>query len=104
MVGRYASYLGTELDRIDSELKVYMLSDDLYIHGTHPSTILLSRNRPVINFSEPVANLDVISGETIIAPPPRIEELENWIRTHPGGQVHYEYDCETTILLSYRVP
>jgi hypothetical protein len=104
MVGRYASYLGTELDRIDSELKVYMLSDDLYIHGTHPSTILLSRNRPVINFSEPVDNLDVISGETIIAPPPRIEELENWIRTHPGGQVHYEYDCETTILLSYRVP
>ncbi|NOH01859.1 MAG: hypothetical protein HND47_07785 [Chloroflexi bacterium] len=102
--GRFASYLGSELSRLDSEQKVYLLSDGLYMHGTHPSTILLSRHKPVTNFPDPVDALDVVSGETIIAPPSRIEELETWMRAHPGGQLHYEYDCDTTILLSYRVP
>lgn len=103
-VGRYASYLGSELARISSEAKVYMLSDDLYRHGTHPSTMFLSNSQPVVNFVDPVDMLDVVSGETIIAPPSRIEELESWTRLHPGGQIHYEYDCATTILMSYHVP
>lgn len=103
-VGRFASYLGAEVGRIDNDLNIYMLSDNIYIHGTHPSTTLLSRNRPVINYPDPISGLEVTSGETIIAPPSRIEELENWMRTRPGGQLHYVYECESTILLSYRVP
>lgn len=103
-VGRYASYLGSELARLGNDAKVYMLSDDLYQHGTHPSTMFLSNNQPVVNFVDPVDMLDVVSGETIIAPPSRIEELESWTRLYPGGEIHYEYDCATTILMSYRVP
>ena len=45
-----------------------------------------------------------VSGETIIASPERIPELEEWARAHPGGLLQYQYDCATTILLSYRVP
>ncbi|MBL8098249.1 MAG: glycosyltransferase family 39 protein [Anaerolineales bacterium] len=103
LAGRFATYLGVQLQEIDNENRVYMLSDDYYFHGSHPSTLFLSL-RPVINFSDPADTLDAVSGETIIAPPSRIEELEAWARAHPGGQLHYEYDCTTTILLSYQVP
>lgn len=103
LAGRYATYLGLQLQEIDNEKRVYMLSDDYYFHGSHPSTLFLSL-RPVINFKDPADSLDVVSGETIIAPPSRIEELEAWAREHPGGELHYEYDCSTTILLSYQVP
>ncbi len=103
-IGRFASYLGSELSGIKNEQKVYMLSDDLYLYGTHPSATFLSQDRPVVNFSNPVDSLDAVSGETIIAPPSRINELETWARQHPGGEIHYVYDCTTTILMSYRVP
>ncbi|MBL8090422.1 MAG: glycosyltransferase family 39 protein [Anaerolineales bacterium] len=103
LAGRFATYLGVQLQEIDNENRVYMLSDEYYFHGSHPSTLFLSL-RPVINFKDPIDTLDAVSGETIIAPPSRIEELEAWARTHPGGQLHYEYDCTTTILLSYQVP
>ncbi|MCB0119203.1 MAG: hypothetical protein KDD72_09250, partial [Anaerolineales bacterium] len=93
-----------ELSGIDNELEVYLLSDDYFFHGSHASTLFLSHSRRVTNYRDPVDTLEPISGETIIAPPPRIPELEQWARAHPGGQLHYEYDCDTTILLSYRVP
>ncbi|HCR70815.1 MAG TPA: hypothetical protein DIW23_05180 [Anaerolineae bacterium] len=101
--GRFGTYLGVELQQTQHENRIYLLSNNIYFYGSHPATFFLSL-RPVINFSEPIDSLDVIPGETIIAPPDRIEELEEWIRKHPGGQLHYEYDCETTILLSYQVP
>lgn len=104
VAGRFASYLGKELAAIDSEQQVYLLSDAEYIHGTHPSTYFLSRSRIVVNFPDPVDSLDTISGETIIAPPSRIEELEAWARAHPGGDLHYKYDCDNTIMLTYQVP
>lgn len=103
-VGRFASYLGVRLDEIDNDQRVYLLSDDIFFYGSHASALFLGKNQPAINFPDPVDALDAISGETIIAPPTRIEELEAWARAHPGGQLHYEYDCDTTMLLSYQVP
>ncbi len=102
--GRFASYLGRQVSQIDSEQRIYLLSDDEFMHGTHASTSFLSHSRFVINYPGPVESLNAISGETIIAPPSRIEELEIWADAHPGGQLHYEYDCDTNILLMYRVP
>lgn len=101
--GRFGTYLGVELQRIQNENRVYLLSNSIYFYGSHPATTFFSL-RPVINYPEPIDALDVVSGETVIAPPDRMEELENWARTHPGGQLHYEYDCTTAILLSYQVP
>lgn len=103
LAGRFATYLGVQLQEIDNENRVYLLSDDYYFHGSHSSTLFLSL-RPVINFNDPIDTLEAVSGETIIAPPSRIEELEAWARQYPGGDLHYEYDCATTILLSYQVP
>lgn len=104
ITGRFASYLGRQLSEIDSEQQVYLLSDAEYIHGTHPSTYFLSRSRIVVNFPDSVDSLNPVSGETIIAPPSRIEELEIWARAHPGGDLHYKYDCDNTIMLTYLVP
>ncbi|MFN8383784.1 MAG: glycosyltransferase family 39 protein [Anaerolineales bacterium] len=104
VVSRFASYLGREVANTESELQVYLLSDDAYYYGNHPSAFFLSHSRSIINFADPIEQLNPVSGETIIAPPSRIEELKIWARSHPGGDLHYRYDCDDTILLAYRVP
>jgi len=102
-VDRFASYLGSNVKTIDNELPVYLLSNSLYFYGSHGSTDFLSQRRPITNFPDPIAALSPVSGETIIASPDRIPELETWVHDHPGGKLHYEYDCQTLILMSYQV-
>lgn len=104
LAGRFASYLGREVDSVSSEQQVYLLSDTMFYYGNHPTAYFLSRSRSVVNFSEPLDQLNPVSGETILASPGRIDELAEWARTHPGGELHYRYDCDTIILLSYKVP
>jgi len=104
LAGRFASYLGGYVKTIDNESPVYLLSDGLYFYGSHASTDFLSERRKITNFSDPIDLLNPVSGETIIANPQRIPELEVWARAHPGGQLHYQYDCTNTILLAYQVP
>lgn len=102
--GRFASYLGNYTNDIRSELSVYLLSDEDFFYGSHDSASFLNRRREIFNFDAPVSVLGLISGETVIAPPSRISELENWVRSHPGGELHYRYDCDNVILLAYQVP
>lgn len=104
VAGRFASYLGTQIQETHTDQKIYLLSDAIFIYGTHPSTPFLSHSRPAVNFPDPLENLTVISGEVIIAPPSRMEELELWARDHPGGDLRYTYDCKDPILLMYTVP
>lgn len=102
--GRFASYLGGYAKTINNELPVYLLSDDLYLYGSHQSTDFLSGKRKIINFPDSIDLLNPVSGETIIAGPSRIPELETWSHAHPGGQLQYQYDCSNIILLAYRLP
>lgn len=102
--GRFASYLGTYTRDINSELGIYLLADNDFFYGSHASASFLNHERDIINFFEPTYTLDFVSGETIIAPPSRISELEEWVRSHPGGKLHYRYDCNNAILLAYQVP
>ncbi len=104
LVGRFASYLGSYAGAVENELPIYLLSDDLYFYGSHASTDFLSQGRAIINFPDPLETLNPVKGETIIANPDRIPELEEWARAHPGGDLHFRYDCENTILLAYTVP
>ncbi|MBE0682410.1 MAG: glycosyltransferase family 39 protein [Anaerolineales bacterium] len=104
LVGRFASYLGGYAGTIDNELQVYLLSDSQYFYGSHASTDFLSERRKITNIPDSLDLFNPVSGETIIASPERIPELEAWARAHPGGQLNYRYDCDTTILLAYRVP
>ncbi len=104
LVGRFASYLGSYARGVDNELPIYLLSDGIYFYGSHASTDYLSERRTITNFPDPIDMLEPISGETIIANPERIPELEAWARLHPGGSLHYRYDCSNTILLAYQVP
>ena len=104
LVGRFASYLGSYARVVDNELPIYLLSDGIYFYGSHASTDYLSERRAITNFPDPIDMLEPISGETIIANPERIPELEAWARLHPGGDLHYRYDCSNTILLAYQVP
>lgn len=101
---RFASYLGSYVRTVTSESNIYLLSDDIYFYGSHGSTDFLSLRRPIINHPESLDTLSPITGETIIANPDRIQELEDWVRLHPGGEVRYQYDCTRTILLAYQIP
>lgn len=103
-VGRFASYLGSFTKTIENELPVYLLSDDQYFYGSHASTDFLSGKRKITNFPDLIGLLSPVSGETLIAPPSRMSELEEWARANPGGDLRYQYDCDNIILLAYRVP
>ena len=104
LAGRFASYLGSYVRTVESESSVYLLSDGQFFYGSHASTDFLSQLRPIINHPDPIDSLHAINGETIIANPDRIQELEEWVRLNPGGEVHYVYDCKNTILMAYQVP
>jgi len=101
---RFASFLGSYVREIDSEADIYLLSNDTFRYGSHDSVNFLTGNRPIINIDQPVTTLTPVSGETIIAPGDRIEELRAWAREHPGGHLHFQYDCEKPILLAYQIP
>lgn len=104
LVGRFASYLGKYVRTVESESNIYLLSDDIYFHGSHASTIFLSQHRVVTNVPEAVEAFHFVSGETIIASPERIEELVAWAHENPGGDLHFINDCQNTILVSYQIP
>jgi len=101
---RFASYLGTYVKSINNEATIYLLSDDIFRYGTHASVDFLTLYRPILNIPDPLDTLTPVSGEIIIANPNRVEELRAWAHAHPGGQLHFEYDCQQLLLLVYRLP
>jgi len=103
-VGRFASYLGSYTRTVNNEFDVYLLSDDLYLYGTHASTDFLSLRRRIVNVPAPIDTIGLVSGETVIASPQRFDELVQWAHLHPGGDIIYQYDCDNLLLVAYRVP
>lgn len=101
---RFASYLGDYVNSVSSESTVYLLSDDVFRYGTHASVDFLTHKRPITNIPDPLSSVTPVTGETIIASPNRIDELRTWVHEHPGGELHFKYDCEKTILLGYQIP
>ena len=101
---RFASFLGNYVRTLDRENAAYLLNDSIFSFGTHLSVDFLSGRHPVINISDPVDTLQMKPDETIIAVPTRIAELRDWADSHPGGKLHYEYDCQQVILVSYQFP
>ncbi|MCC6297886.1 MAG: glycosyltransferase family 39 protein [Anaerolineales bacterium] len=102
--GRFASYLGSYVRTVESESSIYLLSDPIFFYGSHGSTDFLAQSRPIVNYPDPMASLTPVTGETIVASPDRIQELEEWVNLHPGGEIHYLYDCKNTILMAYQIP
>ncbi len=104
LAGRFASYLGNYVRTISSESSIYLLSNDTFFYGSHASVDFLDNRRLIVNFPEPIDQLHLVAGETVIASPDRIAELETWAHDHPGGQLHFQYDCQRQILLAYQLP
>ncbi|HUI88600.1 MAG TPA: glycosyltransferase family 39 protein [Anaerolineales bacterium] len=103
-VGRFASYMGSYAGTLRPEASIYLLSDDIYRYGTHASTDFLSGSHPIVNVTSSVDTLAIKPDESIIADPNRFAELEGWAATHPGGQIHYFYDCAKIIMVVDQVP
>ncbi len=101
---RFASYLGNYARTVGRENTTYLLRDDVFFYGSHQSVDFLSDRHPITNVSEPVDTLQVKPNESIIAVPSRIAELRIWADNHPGGELHYSYDCEVPVLLAYQFP
>jgi 4-amino-4-deoxy-L-arabinose transferase-like glycosyltransferase len=101
---RFASYLGRYLVTLQPAETVYLLSDDVFSFGTHPSTNFLSGGRPVTNLPDTIDSAQPVTGEILIASPDRIPELLAWIHEHPGGKLDTFYDCQTLFLLAYHMP
>ena len=93
LAGRFAAYLGDYAQSAQQGSQVYLLSDDVFLYGTHASATFLSGGRTITNVPEPIEGWPGVAGDTVIASPDRIEELQTWIHAHPGGQTEYVYDC-----------
>jgi hypothetical protein len=101
---RFASYLGNFARTVDRDNEIYLLSDAVYFYGSHPSVDFLDQNRSIVNVNGSADTLQAKPHETIIATINRIAELRTWADAHPGGKLHYEMDCQQTILLAYQFP
>jgi 4-amino-4-deoxy-L-arabinose transferase-like glycosyltransferase len=101
---RFASYLGANAKSAEKGSPIILLSDNIYFYGSHASATFLSGGRTITNMPERIDNWQGTTGDTVIASPNRISELDTWIHTHPGGQTNFVYDCNTLILLSYHLP
>lgn len=101
---RFASYMGNYVRGVEIEHEVYLLSDQIYISGTHQSVAFLSHKRNIINLSDPMDTVNFKPGSIVIASPNRIPELQAWADTHPAGKIHTEYDCNNLMLFSYQFP
>jgi 4-amino-4-deoxy-L-arabinose transferase-like glycosyltransferase len=101
---RFASYLGTYLGKLLPADTAFFLSNDIYRYGTHSSTDFLSGNKAVANVPDGIDTISPVAGDILIANPDRVAELNAWAREHPGGRLEAIYDCQTLILMSYRVP
>jgi hypothetical protein len=84
--------------------EIYLLSDGIYVNGTHQSVAFLSHNRGITNFDQPIDTLPFKSGEVVVASPSRIPELQAWADAHQDGKVHTEYDCGNLMLYTYQFP
>jgi hypothetical protein len=101
---RFASYLGRYLSTLQPMDPVFLLSNDVYRYGTHPSVDFLSHGKSVTNVPDAIDSIDPVSGDILIASPDRIDELLAWAHAHPGGAFLAFYDCKTLFVLVYRVP
>ena len=101
---RFASYLGRYVNTLQPAETVYLLSDDIFRYGTHPSVDFLTGGRIITNIPDAIDSVQPVSGEILIATPDRIPELYAWIHEHPGGRLESFYDCKTLFLLAYHVP
>jgi len=101
---RFASYLGTYLDTLGRETRVFLLRDELLFYGTHRSVDFLSGGLPVTNWPDSVNAIRGVANMAIVAVPNRADELRTWAIDHPGGKFQREYDCERLILLAYHIP
>ncbi len=101
---RFASYLGEHVKAVEPGSNIYLLSDDTFLYGTHASTDFLSGKKVIINSPGSIDQIPAVTGDTIIASPNRITEMNDWIQLHPGGKFDFIYDCQNLILLSYRIP
>ena len=101
---RFASYLGTNAATFEEGSPIYLLSDEGFFYGSHASATFLSAGREIVNMPDPIDTWQAKTGNTVIANPNRIAELETWIQSHPGGQTKFVYDCSKLILLSYHLP
>ncbi len=104
LLTRFASYLGVYAGSVDKNSPIYLLSDQNYYYGSHPSVGFLSNQRPITNYPGPMDTYNIQYGETLIATPYRIDELKQWAAAHPGGKMDDIYDCQNLILSSYQIP
>jgi hypothetical protein len=101
---RFASYLGSYVRTVETESEVYLLSNDVFRYGSHASVDFLAQQRKITNLPEPISTLSFVSGEVVIANPDRIDELRAWVREHPGGEIHFQNDCNSPMLMAYQIP
>ncbi len=104
LAGRFASYLGDYAHSVEKGANIYLLSNDIYSFGTHASAEFLGQGRNIVNYPDPVSQIELARGDTVVASPDRVDELKRWALSQAQGTLHPVFDCSTEIMLVYRFP
>jgi 4-amino-4-deoxy-L-arabinose transferase-like glycosyltransferase len=104
LAGRFASYLGVFAHSVEKGSNIYLLSNDVFKYGTHASTEFLGQGRNIFNFPDQISQITLNRGDTLVASPDRVSELQQWALNQSQGNLHPVFDCSTEIMLIYRFP
>ena len=84
LAGRFAAYLGDYAQSAQQGSQVYLLSDDVFLYGTHASATFLSGGRTITNVPEPIEGWPGVAGDTVSASPDADRGAANLDPCPPG--------------------
>jgi 4-amino-4-deoxy-L-arabinose transferase-like glycosyltransferase len=84
--------------------QAYMLGNEVFHYGTHPSVDYMSGFMPMTNIFEPFAGVPTAHGNVVfVLSPDRLGELEMVQAFAPGGEVARVFDCGRLSFIGYEV-
>ncbi|HEY4689620.1 MAG TPA: glycosyltransferase family 39 protein [Anaerolineae bacterium] len=104
---RLASRLGQYLGTLDPGAHAYLLSNQLFQAGSHPSLDFLSGRMAVTNVLTPLAEappFDLTRPTVFVAISERVPDLDTLAQIYPGGAWDAVYDCDRRVFTAYRIP
>jgi len=103
-VGRAWSLIGDYLrEQHHSVDRAYLLGNEYYFYGTHPSVDFLSGGIPMTNIQEPFTGVDARGALLFVVIPDRQHELAALQAFAPGGEITRVADCNDLRFIGYRV-
>ncbi len=83
--------------------QAFMLGNEVFHYGTHPSVDYMSGSMPMTNILEPFTTVDGHGNLVFVFSPDRVADLDEVQAFAPGGEVTRVFDCGRLSFVGYEV-